>query len=209
MTRPLGSINIRHRERREELLRRVSDRLLEARGAKISFKEMATSADVSIPTLRHYFGSRDVLVQTVFTAIHDVGRPYLARAANAVFSFPASMEEAASSLLEGVRRGGTHRIHALGLTEGFDHKTLGPAYLDSILEPSLQALETRFAAHQQRGEMIQTSPRHAAIAFISPLLIAALHQYKLEGLKVRPMSLTDLAKDHVQAFIRAYAAPPS
>ena len=168
---------------------------------------MAKHAGVSVPTLRHYFGNRANLVRDVFGDLHNDGLRYLDHARASNLNLEGSMREAADAILAGARFGRMDKVHALGLTEGLGNDELGPAYLTNILEPSLQAIESRLEAHRLRGEFTAASTRHAALAFAAPLILAILHQKGLGGECARPLDLVEFAKDHVLAFVAAHRTP--
>jgi AcrR family transcriptional regulator len=205
MTRPRGSQNVAHPEKRLELLRKVRGSLTVTGNDKLTFSELAERAGVSIPTLRHYFGTRSRLVEEVFADVNQEGQRHIVAASKALLPFLDSALEAAEQIMAGVKYGGMDKVHALGLSEGLGDAELGPAYLQRILEPGLQALEARFLVHQERGEMIACSVRYAAIAFAAPLLLANLHQRGLGGYSVRPMDMDEFVGSHVGMFLRAYS----
>ena len=207
MARISGTRNTDYEETRFKLLKTIRSRLLKTGVDKVSFREMAEHAKVSVPTLRHYFGTRTALVQEVFADLHRDGRRYLEDASETDLDFSASMQQAANAILAGVRFGRMDKVHSLGLTEGLGNSELGPSYLNLILEPSLQAIERRLDLHRRRGELATGSTRHAALAFAAPLLLATLHQSGLGGNCVRPLDLAGFAQNHVQAFVLAYKAP--
>ncbi len=208
MTRPRGSQNTMYQEKRAALLDKLRLSLTATGNDKLTFSELAAKAEVSIPTLRHYFGNRTKLIEEVLAMLNSKGQPYIRKTASALLPFSESILEAANTMLSGVRYGRMDKVHTLGLTEGLEDAALGPAYLNQILEPGLQALETRLAAHQARGEMRSGSVRHAAITFLAPLLLVSLHQNGLGGRAVRLMEMESFVRDHVDMFVRAYGTGP-
>ena len=204
MARQTGDKNADHDEVRLGLMKKLRTRLLKAGSDKVSFRELAQCAEVSVPTLRHYFGTRTGLLQQVFADLHREGGLYLRDASASPLDLKASMLDVAGSVFAGARFGRMDKVHTLGLTEGLGDSKLGPSYLDNILEPSLQAIEARLEGHRQRGEFNAPSTRHAALAFVAPLILALLHQKGLGGDCVRPLDLEGFAKDHVEAFVAAY-----
>lgn len=204
MARLSGSRNADYEQTRSRLLRTIRVRLLETGADRVSFREMAEYAGVSVPTLRHYFSSRTVAVQEVFADLHRDGQRYLQEASASDLELEASMQQAADAVLAGVRFGRMDKVHSLGLTEGLGDADLGPSYLQSILEPSLKAIERRLEGHRRRGELSDVPTRHAALAFAAPLILATLHQSGLGGDGVRPLDLAEFAGNHVRAFAQAY-----
>jgi AcrR family transcriptional regulator len=171
-----------------------------------SLRELAAAAGVTLPTLAHHFGRREDIIAALLAERGRQGAPYLAEAAMTDLPFGASIEALVALTLGGLTEGGVAALHVLGLREGLRQGRIGPAYVTAILEPTLVAFEARLALHIARGEMIATDPHHAAIALISPLLIAALHQQELGGAQVRCLDLQALARNHTAAFVRAYQA---
>jgi hypothetical protein len=47
--------------------------------------------------------------------------------------------------------------------------------------------------------------RHAALALLSPVILALLHQAELGGAKDHPLDVDRFLSDHAAAFARAYA----
>ena len=76
--------------------------------------------------------------------------------------------------------------------------------LVDVLEPTLQALEKRLQASIEHGLIIECDTRHAALALVSPLLLALLHQHDLGGTRCRPLSVPNLIDEQVNMFARAY-----
>ncbi|HEY8210279.1 MAG TPA: TetR/AcrR family transcriptional regulator [Myxococcaceae bacterium] len=208
MARTRGSRNVDYDATRKRLLERVRRRLVKAGGASASFRELAEAAEVSVPTLRHYFSSREALLADVLAAMHHDGLPYLhAVAAGELGTLEQSLRWLLRALAEGWRRG-VGSIHAFGIAAGMNHEMLGPAYLNEILEPTLQATEARLARHVARGDFPRCDLRLAALELSSPLVLALLHQIPLGGTRCRPLDVDALAEAHLQVFLRAYAVDP-
>lgn len=206
MARREGTRNARYDERRLELLVRLRDRLDRAGGAPPSWRELAAAAGVSLSTLSHYFGRREDVVRAVMEHDHASGAEPLALMSEPTGPFAQSIADALGHIADGFRHGGLGALFARGLVEGLRHKAIGPAFLQSALEPTLSAVEQRLRAHIARGEMRDVDPRGPAIALISPVLIAFLHQQQLGGLAVRPMDVDTFLTEHAAAFVRAWRA---
>ena len=204
MSRSRGSKNANYEETRSRLLKAIRARLLQTGSDKVSFREMADGVAVAVPTLRHYFVNRTAVIQEVLADLHRDGLRYIDEMSKTDLDLDRSLQQAANAIVAGVRLGRLDKVHTLGLTEGLGHQHIGPSYLHSILEPALQALERRFETHVSRGEMSAESTRHAALAFASPLILAALHQFGLGGDCARPLDLDEFARNHAAAFARAY-----
>lgn len=201
-----GSRNADHDEARERLLVAVQARLLELDGAQASFRELAAAAGVSVATLRHYFGTREALLKEVMAAMHRAGGPYLLAAATEPHGpVRESLRWFLGQLVEGWGYG-VGDMTAFGLAAGLRQAELGPAYVQELLEPNLQAAEARLARHVAEGELRRCDVRHAALLLVSPMLLALLHQRQLSGARCRPLDVERFLEDHLDAFLRAYGA---
>jgi len=214
MPRPSGRRNADYDTTRAALLSRLYDALLKTDGVRLSFRQMSDAAGVSPTTLRHYFHSREQVIAEVLALSHRAGLPYLhAAATQPTQALRPSLRWFLDFVVEGWRAG-VAAVHGLGLTEGIGHSELGPAYVREILEPSLQAAETRLARHVAAGELAPCDLRQAAIELVAPLLVALLHQDSLGGTRCRPLDIAAFCEEHIERFIRAFApanihAPPS
>jgi AcrR family transcriptional regulator len=180
-------------------------------GARSSLRELAAAAEVSVPTLRHYFGDRAQTIDAVLAECLRRGRPSLDAQRCSDKPFAQSISDYAADLVLALTAPKTVRlgdVFAIGLAEGFLDPALGPSTLSHILDPTIEALQARLAGHAGRGEMIETDLRAAALVLVSPLLMACLHQQQLCGHATSPLAMTGLVEDVVAAFVRAYAAPP-
>jgi len=158
-----------------------------------------------VATLRHYFDDRDGVLEALIGHFGAEGAEPLAHMAEPQGPFAASVMEAVFHLTMGFRHG-LGEIHAVGLAVGLHHPRLGPAFVRSVLEPSLRATEARLSVHQDRGEASFSDVRSAALLLVSPILTAALHQVELSGREQHPMDLDAFAVFHAQAFVRAFAS---
>jgi AcrR family transcriptional regulator len=211
MSRPVGRKNSDHAIEKDAIVVRVRDRLLQADGAGVSMRELARAAQVSPATLHHYFPTRDALLVEVLAREHASALPYLHHIATGPLSpLSSSLGEVIRFIVAGLVDSGLAGLHALGLQVGL-RGALGPAYLSSVLEPSLQALEARLERHVAHGDIdaqIFHDPRGlrvAALQLLAPVLLAVLHQYELGGERCRALVIDDTLIDlHVAAFVRAW-----
>jgi hypothetical protein len=123
--------------------------------------------------------------------------------------FAASMREFAQGFVFGLQAGSAVRLGdvlAASLCEGLADPQVSPLALAHIIDPAVDALTARLEAHAERGEMIETDLRAAALMLLSPLLLAVLHQDQMKGRESRHIELTGLAEQVSSAFVRAYAA---
>jgi AcrR family transcriptional regulator len=209
MPRTAGARNSSYTERRKSLILKARDRLSARDAQSPSLRELAAAAGVSVTTFRHYFGSRDNVVAAVFEAARTSAAMHLDRGRQ-----PSSDDLATSlkAFLMGVARGWTEgtvaALHRIGLAEGLRDPSAGVAYLNEVLEPTLQALEQRLAAHIAAGTMIDADTRHAALLLLSPVVLGLLHQQDLGGTRCRPLDLHAVIDAQVVVFLRAYSPPP-
>lgn len=212
MGRPAGSRNPDFEEQRRRLLRATLARLGEPDGARASLRELAAAAGVSVATLRHYFASREQLIEEALAMSHGDGKPYLLEvAAGALPPLRASLTGLLTYFQIGFRSG-VDRIHSIGLSAGMQDPRVGPAYLREVFDPTLEAVEARLARHIARGELRPGDVRQMGLSLMGPPLLVLLHQGVLGGSHTRPLSYDAFCADHLEGFLRAYAtgheAPP-
>jgi AcrR family transcriptional regulator len=207
MARPAGARNVQFDQRRNALILKAQERLAMQTGEPPSFRELALSAGVSVTTLRHYFGTREALIKAVFTHHVKAGERHLQRTReidDTEIDLEASLKDFLTRIVRGWTEGVIGSLHRIGLAEGLRHQGTALDYLQDVLEPTLQALETRLASYVSRGTLVEGDMRHAALMLLSPLLLALLHQHDLKGARCRPLSLPTLIEEHVKVFLRAY-----
>lgn len=206
MARTAGSRNTQYDDKRTALIVKARERLELQSGASPSFRELALACGVSVPTLRHYFGDRETLIRAVFAHYLLGGQRHLDRARQAE---PGNLGDMLRGVLNRIAQGWTQghvgALHRIGLSEGLRNPNTALAYLLDVLEPTLQALEERLTAYRDLGTIREdTLPRHAALALLSPIVLALLHQIDLGGTRCRPLELPALIDQHVAMFVRAY-----
>jgi AcrR family transcriptional regulator len=205
MPRPRGARDADYELKRAALLRRVSARLARRNDTRPSLRQLAEAAEVTAPTLRHYFGGRDEIVAAVFGEYRRLGERFIAEAAEPAGDLAMSVRAFLKDLLQGLQRGPLGEVLAVGFVEGLLNEKLGPVCLASMVDPAVEALARRLEAHQARGEMRPADTRHAALMLISPLLVAAHHQTQMFGAADNPLDFDALTEDMAAAFVRAYA----
>jgi AcrR family transcriptional regulator len=186
------------------MIKKLRARLGEAGATHPSWRDLAAAAGVGLSTLSHYFGRRDEVVKAVLEQDLSDGEEPLSIMAQPSGPFAQSIRDAVAHLSAGLSHGGLSRAYATGLVQCLRHPSLGPAFLETALEPTIRAVEVRLQAHVDRGEMAG-DPRAAALMLISPLLIAHLHQRELGGTQVRPLDLETFSALLAESFILAHA----
>ena len=209
MGRPPGTRNREYDQKRRDLLSRLLPAVVQA-GGQISLHELARAADASIPTLKHYFGGRSGAVAAALRAVRESAATYIDAVADpGELDLAASLRKLALELAAAWVPFGVGALFAAGLSAGLGDGEAGPGYLDGVLEPTLHALEERLRVHARRGQ-IDLAPdddlaiRAAAMAFLSPLLVALLHQHALAGARCRPLDVAAFVGLHTERFVRGY-----
>ncbi|MBL8677721.1 MAG: TetR/AcrR family transcriptional regulator [Myxococcales bacterium] len=208
MARPTGALNQDHAETRERLASAAFERLCAPDGIRVSFRELAQSAGVSVPTLKHYFEDREGVIAAALEHARKLGAPYLL-----MMTRPPDgpLRESVLGTMRFLAMGwpmGLDKCHAMGLAQGLEEPRLGPAYINEVLEPTTQAFEARLAHFAARGELKDCSLRVAALALVAPVLVALLHQGSLGGRACRPLDIDAFLVEHVERWADAYGAMP-
>ena len=204
--RPRGSRNASYHLRRAELLERVTQRLCERETGWPTMRELAAAAGCSVSTLSHYFGRRDDLVRAVLDHIAVGTQDQLEATRMPEGPFAVSIHAAASRAAAALYDPRISRLLAMGLIESLSARSIGPPFLDTMLDPFVAALAERLDAHVARGEMRPTDTRMAAMNIISPIMIAALHQRELGGASSNPLDASDHTGWVAAAFVTAFSA---
>lgn len=209
MARKTGDRNRDYPLKREQILAALQQRLLKEDAARVSMSELAAAAGVSLSSLRHHVGTRAEAISAVLERLGRLGEPFTkSLAAPPVEPLYESLRKVMASLLLGLRMG-VLEIHALGIATGLRDRSVGPSYLNQILEPTLRCVETRLGHHIERGELPPCDVRLATLSLLSPLILAALHQSGLGGDCVRPLPLERVCDEQVERFLRAYGPAPA
>ena len=209
MARTKGARNEGFEAKRAALIAALRGRL-RAAGPAPSLRELATAADVSVPTLRHYFADRDGVVRAVMedelAGGAAPGGP-LEVAATPNGPFAESIRTLLRHANDGFQYGGLTEAHAMGLAEGLTSEGLAADYLQLALDPTIDAFASRLRAHQEAGEMrADADARTAAVQLLAPLFVARLHQDRLGGRDRTAIDMTAMLDQQADAFVRGYEA---
>lgn len=170
-----------------------------------SLHAMAQHAGVSRPTLRHYFVDRDGAVRAALETAATYGAPHQRYLAALPVDNPREcLLTALRDLCSGWQDHGVGNVHLVGLKAGLEDATTGETYLTVILEPLLRAVETLLTRLVQAGGVAAHDVRSGALALISPIVLALLHQDALGGAQQRPLDLAAFREHLVDAFLRAH-----
>ena len=204
MARRKGSRSEDYEKRRRALAFSVFKCIMEQ--GHPSFNAMAEAAEVSRPTLRHYFTDREGAVRAALEVAAEAGEPHV----RSLLLIPTEDPEAClKQILTATARGwqefGVGRLHHVGLKTGLDDALTGQTYLTHILEPLQQALEEVLEGLIASGHFRPHCTRLGALNLLAPLTLALLHQDGLSGRTVRPLEIPSVISEVVEAYCRAYA----
>jgi AcrR family transcriptional regulator len=206
MGRVKGARNLDYETTRRSIIDRIASSIFSTERHRMSFRELAHAGEVSPSTLRHYFRSREEVLEAALLRMRDHGSPYMAEGATADRGpAPKALRWFLRYLREGWNRG-VGRAHAAGLSEGIGDPALGPSYLRHLLEPTLRSAEGRIALHVAAGELAPCDVRAAALELLAPLVLLLLHQESLGGCQVRPIDVDRFIDDHVDRFLLAHGS---
>lgn len=206
MGRPQGSRNAGYKAKRRALAERVADAMLGQPAQRPSLRDLASCAQVSVSTLRHYFEHREGVVEAAFEVLGGRAQPFLDRAGQPEHhEVGLAVRDFVDGLVDAWDRYAVAALHTLGLTEGLEHAAVGPAYIRLLLEPTLGSAE-RLLLTLHRSTPLRFPARVAAIALVAPVLSALQHQRALGGAQLRPLSVPAFIEAHVDAFCAGYFA---
>lgn len=210
LPRAKGVKNADYESKRRELLDRMLPRFARLDVERPSLRQLAAAAEVTAPTLQHYFGDRTGVVAALLEEYRCRGEARLETVSKPNGAFAQSMRDFALSLVFGMQAQGQVRlgdVMAATLCEGLADPQISRLALNHIIDPAVDALVARLEEHAARGEIIDADLRAAALMLLSPLLLAVLHQDQMRGSESRRIELIALAEQVSAAFVRAYAVP--
>jgi len=186
MARTPGARNYNFDAKRSALLDSVISFTLSGEISRPSLRQLAIAAETSEPTLRHYFTDRKGVVIAMMAELGERAQPVWQK-----------LEEPADSIEEAVTACFRHaltrmgddtfvRMHAFGMVEGMAEPEVGQAYLEYILEPSLDCVRRKLA-HTPGAPTDRNEIRTAALAMFAPVIMMCLHQHLLGGRAVAPL----------------------
>ena len=210
MPRAKGVKNADYEVKRGELLDRMLPRFARLDLERPSLRQLAAAADVTAPTLQHYFGDRTGVVAALLEEYRRRGEARLGMVSRAAGPFSASMRDFAVSFVFGMQAQGAVRLGDMvgaSLCEGLADPQVSPLTLAYIVDPTIDTLVTRLEEHVRLGDMVAADLRAAALMLLGPLILGILHQDQMGGRNSRRIELVALAEQTAAAFARAYAAP--
>lgn len=207
MPRPKGARDADYENRRSELLRSMTQHMMRRDSPRPSLRELAAAAQVSVPTLRHYFGARPQVIDAIFEECLKRGRHALDEQSRSERPFADSILDFSRTLVDAMAAEREVRLgdlFAVSLGEGLIDRGVSRSTLRHILDPTVATLAARLRTHVDRGEMIETDLRDAALMLVSPLLLASLHQDQMGGAAESPIRLDHMVERVSAAFVRAF-----
>jgi len=200
MAEPASTSARTTQDRKSELLAILAQTAIADRSAPVSLRQFAIKAGVSEPTLRHYFNDRQGVVIAIIGYFAEGARDWLARSAEPAATVKEAVSGYADLAMEGADTDIFAQAHAFALVESIHDRVVARAYLDLIIEPSLQALEHRLAPAVDLTGQSPDRVRHAALALYGTVLIAVLHQRLLRGAEARPLDMAGFFGDLTALF---------
>ncbi len=194
--------------RREELLADLALIAVAERSAPVSLRQFAIKAGVSEPTLRHYFTDRQGVVIAIIGFFAEGAREWLTRSAAPAGTVEDAVRGYAGLALEGADTDTFAQAHAFALVESIHDPVVARAYLDTVIEPSLRAIERRLGPCVDPAGGAPDRVRHAAISLYAPILIAVLHQRLLRGAEARPLDMGAFFNDLTVLFASGLTPEP-
>ncbi|AZU05031.1 hypothetical protein X907_2517 [Glycocaulis alkaliphilus] len=189
-----------HSDRQRELLDMLSVAAVADRSGPVSLRQFAIRAGVSEPTLRHFFKDRQGVVIAILHHFARQAGAWLALSASPADTLETAVKGYLDLALQGFDNSLFVQAHAFALVESIHDPVVGRAYLDIVVEPSLQAIEARLGPSLDPEGHNPDRVRHGALALYSTMLFAILHQRLLHGDEARPLAMNAFFSDLVTLF---------
>jgi AcrR family transcriptional regulator len=169
MARPAGRRNRDFAESRDALIRRIGEQLVESRGARLSFLQMAKAAGVSVATLKHYFGSRREVLSAVMASISP--QPEVTDTEELESLQAGERLDWVMGDFIGRCRAGLGVAHEVGLAGAASDPDLEALYADGVLEPTLSRAERTIGSLMAEGSSLVETLAMPLLP-LAPVLIA-------------------------------------
>jgi len=185
----------------------IAPLVMRAAPERPSLREMAKAAGVSVNNLRHYFATREGVLEAVFEAMGIAGEPYIRRAIGFTdLPAPLGLRRLLEEIIAAWTPDELGGLHRSGISEGLGSEELGPAYVEHLLEPTLAVVERMLDIWRERGEVAiaEAQLRIAGLALLAPVMLALLHQRGLGGGRLRPLDFAAFIDGHVDGFLRGW-----
>lgn len=203
MSRPSGRRNDDFEKSRTDILDRVVHAVAQ-HPERSSFADLAEVSGVSRTTLRHYFSSRDDLLRAMLEHMRVLSeRAGAAHPVSTALSLEEALRLALHQLVFGWRIG-VGALFSAGLLWSLGDDALGPVCVTNLLEPMLGRFEGHIASRLGEAGVYPSDARHAALALVSPVIVALLHQDALHGATCRPLDIDVFVEAHLQGFLSGW-----
>jgi AcrR family transcriptional regulator len=187
-------------DRRTELLARLAGAAIADRSGPVSLRQFAIQAGVSEPTLRHFFKDRRGVVIALLGFFAGQAADFLARSAVPRETVRDAVQGYGALAGDGFSNALFAQAHGFALVEAIHDPVVARAYLDTVIEPSLKAIEARLAPSADPEGRDPERVRHAALALYAATLFAILHQRLLGGGEARPLDAAAFLADITALF---------
>lgn len=207
--RTYGAKNADHDAKRAAMIAAIAPVVMRAAPERPSLREMAKAAGVSVNNLRHYFATREGVLEAVFEAMGIAGEPHIRRAIGFTdLPAPLGLRRLLEEIIAAWTPDELGGLHRSGISEGLGSEELGPAYVEHLLEPTLTVVERMLDIWRERGEVriVEDQLRVAALALMAPAMLALLHQRGLGGRRLRPLDFAEFIDTHVEGFLRGWGS---
>ncbi|MEQ8557735.1 MAG: hypothetical protein RIB03_05405 [Henriciella sp.] len=188
MPRPPGTRNQDFAEKRDALIDKLTAFVLQEGVELPSFRQLAIAAETSEPTLRHYFKDRSGVIVAIMACLNEMS----AFMREATRTPSGSIEESVEEYITLISNFRTNtrfiQAHMFGMRESMSDAEARKAYLDYIIEPSVDALAERLVK-TKGGPTNYQSARAAAMMLMSSSQYMLIHQNLLEGAEHNPIDV--------------------
>jgi len=188
MPRPPGTRNQDFAEKRRALIDKLTWFVLREDAERPSLRQLAIAAETSEPTLRHYFTDRSGAIVAILAHVHEISEFMRDRARQPAGSVADSLKDYQAMIAEYREDTPYLQAHAFGIRESMSDPQARKAYLEYIVEPSVDALAERLIKTQGGPGDFQTA-RAAAFMLMSSTVFMLMHQRLLDGEIHKPVDM--------------------
>lgn len=200
MSRPSGVRNQDFAQKRQALLDKMEVFILEKGNESPSFRQLAIAAEISEPTLRHYFTDRSGVMVALIENFRDKSA-FMRDATRQASDGIADSLEGYHQLVRRFRQDATFvQAQAFMIRESMADAAARRAYLEHIVEPSIDALADRLVRTKGGPANYQTA-RTAGMMLMSSSIFMILHQELLDAKEHAPVD-EDWYFEHIRNWMR-------
>lgn len=170
--------------------------------------EIARRAGVSKGALYLYFETKEDLFRAV---VRDSVAPNVTAVAAMAESWPGPFAELARLFLprgaQVLQASGAGKVAKMVIGESRNFPELARHWHAEVITPALGALTRRIARAQAEGEVRPGDARYYAFSLMGPMLLGTIWREVMEPIGAEPVSLEDLAAQHVEAVLSGMLTP--